>query len=608
MSSIRSIELLAPAKNLACGLAAVDHGADAVYIGAPQFGARAAATNSLDDIAALVTYAHLYRVKIYVAVNTLLLEEELPAAQQMAWDLYAIGVDALIVQDMAFTQLDLPPIPLHASTQMDNRTPAKVAFLAEAGFDQVVLARELSLPEIAAVHAATPVPLEVFVHGALCVSYSGQCYASQACYGRSANRGNCAQFCRLPFRMEDAEGRVIREEQHLLSLKDMNQSDHLEQLLDAGVTSFKIEGRLKEVNYVKNVTAYYRQQLDALLKRKPDCRRASSGSSTYTFQPQVAKSFNRGFTSYFLKGRSKDIYSFGTPKALGEPVGKVKEVRGNYILVAGVASFSNGDGLCYHDAQGKLQGFRVNRADCNKLYPLEMPDIAPHTPLYRNLDQAFEKLLARPSATRTLSVALTLSEYPTGFTLSAVDEDNCSVTLSFPREKEVARRAPYEQLRAQLSKLGQTPFTATAVDIVFTQDWFIPTSEVNEWRRQLIEALLEERRIRYPRRHHTLPATTHPYVTNKLTYLGNVMNSKATTFYQQHGVEQIAPAFELAPPAHATLLFTKHCLRYAMGICPTHQQRSTLFKEPFYLVGNDGKRFLLTFDCKQCLMKISATE
>ena len=357
----RPIELLAPAKNLECGIEAINHGADAVYIGAPRFGARAAAGNSLADIEALVQYARLYNVRIYVTVNTILRDDELKETEAMIWDLYRAGVDALIVQDMGLTQLNLPPTPLHASTQMDNRTVEKVRFLADAGFRQVVLARELSVNEISRIHAACPdTLLEVFIHGALCVSYSGQCYVSEACFGRSANRGECAQFCRLQFDMTDADGKVIEKGKHLLSLKDMNQSDNLEELLDAGASSLKIEGRLKDVSYVKNVTAYYRQKLDALFKRRKEYVRASSGSIKLAFRPQLDKSFSRGFTDYFAHGRNPGIFSFNTPKSLGEEVGTVKEIRGNYLTVAGVKAFSNGDGLCYLDAQGRLQGFRVN--------------------------------------------------------------------------------------------------------------------------------------------------------------------------------------------------------------------------------------------------------
>ena len=406
MKVLRKIELLAPARNLECGIEAVNHGADAVYIGAPKFGARAAATNSMDDIGRLTDYAHLYGVRIYVTVNTILKDEELKETEDMIWELYRRGVDALIVQDMGLTRLNLPPIPLHASTQMDNRTAGKVRFLAEAGFRQVVLARELSLDEIAAIHKTCPdTPLEVFVHGALCVSYSGQCYASQACFGRSANRGECAQFCRLPFSLVDADGRVVVKDKHLLSLKDMNRLDMLEQLLDAGVTSLKIEGRLKDVAYVKNVTAAYSQRLDAILKRRKEYVRASSGTCRLDFRPQPEKSFSRGFTHYFLEGRGEDIASFDTPKSLGEAMGTLKEQRGGWVSVAGVKPFHNGDGVCYLDEQGRLQGFRINRVEGNKLFPAgNVVRIRPRTPLFRNLDQEFERALARKSAERKIEI------------------------------------------------------------------------------------------------------------------------------------------------------------------------------------------------------------
>ncbi|MCD8319089.1 MAG: U32 family peptidase, partial [Paraprevotella sp.] len=380
----RFVELLAPARNWECAVAAVDHGADAVYIGASRFGARASAGNSIEDIARVVAYAHLYWVKVYVTVNTILEDSELDDTKRLIWELYRIGVDALIIQDMALLELDLPPIPLHASTQMDNRTPEKVAFLQRQGFSQVVLAREMSLAEIQAVHDACDVPLEVFVHGALCVSYSGQCYVSQHCFGRSANRGECAQFCRLKFDLVDRDGRVIEQGKHLLSLKDMNRSENLERLLQAGVSSFKIEGRLKDAAYVKNVTAGYRRRLDEIFKRHPEYGRASSGRSVFKFTPCLEKSFNRGFTSYFLDGRTSDMASFHSPKSLGEEVGEVKAVYGKYVVVSGVKSFANGDGLCYLDEQGELKGFRVNRAEANKIYPAEMPRIRPHTRLFRN--------------------------------------------------------------------------------------------------------------------------------------------------------------------------------------------------------------------------------
>ncbi len=603
----RKIELLAPAKNLECGIAAIDHGADAVYIGAPKFGARAAAVNSLEDIAALVEYAHLYNAQIYVTVNTILKDEELQETEKMIWALFRAGVDALIVQDMGITGLNLPPIPLHASTQMDNRTVEKVRFLADAGFRQVVLARELSLREISKIHEACPdVPLEIFVHGALCVSYSGQCYVSQACFGRSANRGECAQFCRLPFSLVDAEGRVIVKDKHLLSLKDLNQSDELEALLDAGASSFKIEGRLKDVSYVKNVTAAYRRKLDAIFARRKEYARASSGSCRYAFNPQLDKSFSRGFTHYYLHGRTKDVFSFDTPKSLGEEMGTMKEARGNYLTVAGLKSFNNGDGVCYIDEQGRLQGFRINRVEGNKLYPQEMPRIKPRTVLYRNFDQEFEKILARKSSERRIAVFVRLTDTPFGFALTLTDEDDNSVTLSLAREKEPARTPQEENLKTQLAKFGNTPFEAVRIDIDFAGNWFLPASVLADFRRQAVEKLISARRINYRRELFVLKPTAHAFPQSTLTYLGNVMNGQAVSFYAGHGVASIAPAFERAPAEKAVLMFCKHCLRYSMGWCPVHQRERSPYREPYYLVSTDGKRFRLEFDCKNCQMKVNA--
>lgn len=603
----RSIELLAPAKDLQCGIEAVNHGADAVYIGAPRFGARAAAGNSLEDIFSLVTYAHTYNVRIYVTVNTILYDSELKETEKMIWELYRAGVDALIIQDMAITQLNIPPIPLHGSTQMDNRSVEKVHFLSEAGFRQVVLARELSLAEIRKIHEACPdVSLEAFIHGALCVSYSGQCYASQSCYGRSANRGECAQFCRLSFDLVDAENRTIVKNKHLLSLKDMNQSDNLEALLDAGVSSFKIEGRLKDVSYVKNVTAYYRQKLDEILKRRTEFVRSSSGNVHLFFTPQLEKSFNRGFTDYFLKGRKPDIYSFDTPKSLGEEVGKVKDVRSNYLTVAGIKSFSNGDGLCYVDDKGVLRGFRVNRAEANKIFPQMMPHLKPGTVLFRNYDRDFMRVMEGTSATRKIGVSILLTEICYGFALTIEDVDGSRVVMSFSYPKEKARTFQADNQKAQLEKLGNTPFEVERVDISLSDNWFIPSSVLGEWRRHIVERLLMLRRINYRREVSRLRNTHHSYPERELTYLGNVMNSKAEDFYRQHGVTRIAPAFEREKPDKAVLMFCKHCLRYSMGWCPVHQKGRSPYKEPYFLVSNDGRRFRLQFDCKNCLMEVSA--
>lgn len=605
MGKVRKIELLSPAKDLNCGIEAVNHGADAVYIGAPKFGARAAAGNSLEDIRTLCDYAHQFGVRVYVALNTILKEDELEEAQRLVWSLYEAGADALIVQDMALMQMDLPPVPLHASTQTDNRTVEKVHFLEQAGFTQVVLARELSLDEIRRIASETDVALEVFVHGALCVSFSGQCYLSAALSGRSANRGECAQYCRLPYTMVDADGKIIADNKHLLSLKDMNRADELEALMDAGVSSFKIEGRLKDVSYVKNVTAYYRKKLDEILKRRPEYVRVSSGVSRYTFTPQVEKSFNRGFTSFYLHGRTPDVTAFDTPKSLGEFVGTVKEIRGNSFTVAGLTPLNNGDGLVFFNARGELDGFRVNRVVDNRVYPQEMPRLSPKMKLYRNYDQQFEKLLSKPSAVRKIGVSMTFTDNPGGFSLEMEDGSGARITVARLFAKELAEKEQTDNIRVQLAKLGNTLFEAEKIEVNLTDNWFVPSSLLADMRREAVNLLLSDRRIRYPRELSQKPdSVAKPlFPQQQLTYLGNVANTRACSFYQEHGVKTIDPAFELKAPDHVPLMFSKHCLRYSMGWCPTYQKKKSPFREPYYLLYKEV-RLRLMFDCKHCQMLV----
>ena len=601
------IELLAPAKNLECGIEAIKHGADAVYIGAPKYGARAAAGNSLEDLRQLAEYAHRFCAKVYVTLNTIIYDEELAEVEELVWQLYRIDIDALIVQDMALLTMNLPPIELHASTQTDNRTPEKVKFLYENGFSQVVLARELSLKDIEEIHRACPVPLEAFVHGALCVSYSGQCYASQACFGRSANRGECAQFCRLPFDLVDADGRVIERNRHLLSLKDMNRSAHLEAMIDAGVRSFKIEGRLKDVTYVKNVTACYRQAIDAILARRPEYKRASLGVSTYTFTPQLDKSFNRGFTDYFITGKRSEVYSFSTPKAMGEPVGHVKEVGRGYIAVSSTKTFHNGDGLCFIDEQGQLQGFRVNRVEGVRLYPKDMPrTLRTRIPLYRNYDQEFERLLSRPSAERRIPVDISLCDTPSGFSIMLTDERGGCVKSNFTRDKELARTEQRAGIETQLTKLGGTILVANSVKVDFAENWFIPSSVLADMRRAVVEAyenMIKDSRLKDNKSRKSSPSSSlNPLFPG--TYLANIANHRAADFYRSRGAQVVAPAYELEAPRGATLMFCRHCLRYAMGWCPQRGGKQSPYREPYTLVSADGRRFKLNFDCKQCIMTI----
>ena len=608
MNKPRKIELLAPAKNAEIGIEAIRHGADAVYIGAPKFSARAAAGNSIDDIRKLADEAHRFNAKVYIAFNTLLRDNELSEAERSIRELYRAGADALIVQDMGITRLDIPPIALHASTQTDNRSVEKVKFLQDAGFSQVVLARELSLNQIREIASQTDVPLEVFIHGALCVSYSGQCYLSHAMCGRSANRGECAQYCRLPYTLTDGNGRIIAKDKHLLSLKDLNQSDRLEALLDAGASSLKIEGRLKDVAYVKNCTAYYRQALDRIFARRPtEYRAASSGSVSFRFTPDLSKSFNRGFTHYFLDGRSADpIASPDTPKSLGEYIGTLKSRDRNSLVVAGSKPLHNGDGLCFFHPDGQFEGFRVNRAEGNRIYPAKMPDIPVHTSLYRNFDQEFDKLLARPTADRRIRITLRLYETAGGYALTATDEDGNHATVRIDHPIEESRSPQIQHQRTQLAKLGASVFAVNETDIQIDLrgERFIPSSALAELRRKVTDALLRARNIAY-RPDTRRPEKPVPFFRDTLDYTGNVANRNAVEFYRTHGVKGIAPAFELKmPDEDVPLMYSRHCIRFMLGYCLRTPQGKDL-KEPLTLHYN-GRDLPLRFDCKECMMLVHA--
>ena len=594
----RRIELLSPAKDLACGIEAIRCGADAVYIGAPHFGARAAAGNSVDDIAQLVAYAHQYGVHVYATMNTIIFDDELEEARMLALKLHEVGVDALITQDMALQQMNLP-IPLNASTQMDNRTPEHVNALAALGFKRVILARELSLDEIKKIRHATDIELEVFVHGALCVSYSGRCYASQHCFGRSANRGTCAQVCRLAYDLVDVDGNVLVRQKHLLSLKDLNRSRSLEALMDAGVASFKIEGRLKDVAYVKNVTAFYRQKIDEILSRRPEYRRASYGHEHLDFQPCLEKSFNRGFTDYFLRGRTEDVSAPDTPKSVGEPVGHVKAVRGREIKVGGLTTFHNGDGLCYFDSKGRLQGFRVNRVEGNVLHLSEaMPEVPLHAPLYRNYDAQFVNLVSKKSDERTIMLDIVLTESDIGFLLSGTDETGRHVQLVFPDEKQTARTPQRDRVVKELSKLGGTCYEAGSVNVEWEMDYFLPAARVAGWRRALVEKLLS---LSQP----PLVLPECPSADISVLDPVNVANRLARQFYEKTGDKPVLPAYELQEPKQGALLMTcKHCVRYSLGACNRHLHNRRYLPEPLYLQMGDGRRFRLSFDCQQCEMHV----
>ena len=603
MKTVKKIELLAPAKDKEVGKEAILHGADAVYIGIEGFSARSTAGNSIDDIAELVGFAQLFNARVYVALNTILYKDELPKVERLIWNLYRINVDALIVQDMGILQLNLPPIPLHASTQTDNRTAEKVKFLESAGFSQVVLARELSIGDIAEIASQVSVPLEVFIHGSLCVSYSGQCYLSEAVTGRSANRGECAQMCRLPYDLEDANGSIIKKDTHLLSLKDFNQYDNLEELLEAGVSSLKIEGRLKGISYVKNVVSVYRQKLDKIFEKKPQYMRSSSGTSRIDFKPDLSKSFNRGFTDYFSHGRQQNIWSFDSPKSLGEYIGTIKSTGRNNLTFNTKHVLHNGDGLCFMDRNG-LNGFRINRVEGNLIFPTQMPNIAIGTKVYRNYDHEFENRLTKPTAERKVSISILLGEISNGFVLHATDEDDNRVSFTIMLEKSNAKKPQQDNIRNQLSKTGNTIFNVTDIEIDFTNDWFIPSSLLSEWRKKLVELLIKARKVNYRQEIKQILPTSHTYPVKQLTYLGNVSNEKSRSFYMQHGSEVIQPAFEVQSQQNVPLMFTKHCLKYALGWCPKEIKDKLPYQEPFYLV-NNRLRLKLTFDCKTCEMHVS---
>lgn len=604
----RKIELLSPARDAACGIEAIRHGADAVYIGGPAFGARAAAANSTEDIARLCDEAHTFGARVYVTLNTILWEDELSEAERLIRTLYSAGVDALIVQDLGILQLDIPPIALHASTQMDNRTPEKARWLEAQGFSQIVLARELSLDQIAAIRQATSIPLEAFVHGALCVSYSGQCYASQCCFGRSANRGCCAQFCRLSFDLIDGDGNIIIHDKHLLSLRDMNRSNDLEAMMDAGVSSFKIEGRLKDTSYVKNVTAYYRQKLDRILDRRPDeYVRSSYGQSSISFIPQISKSFNRGFTDYFLHGRKGNEFCFDTPKATGEKVGRIRH-NGRHsftVIPENGATLTAGDGLCYFDAKGALQGFRVNKVEGNTVYPYPQIHLPAGTVLLRNYDSDFEKRLAKSSAVRKLRIRLKLSETPSGYELHVAAESGHKASAAAEAEKEAARTPQAEYIQTQLSKLGDTPFIAEKVCLDLPTQSFIPASLLSELRRKACDALLLELRKNTERKLRPAASLYRGPVPIEVDYRANVANSKAAAQYKKMETEHIRQAYELDPPADAVIMFCRHCLRYALGACPQSAAPEKI-RMPLFLRLPDGKVFPLRFDCKNCQMLVYA--
>jgi 23S rRNA 5-hydroxycytidine C2501 synthase len=606
----KKIEILAPAKDLIHGMAAINAGADAVYIGAPQFGARSNANNSIEDVAELVKYAHLFNAQVFVVINTILYDNELETCRKMIYHLYDIGVDALIVQDMAIMEMELPPIVLHASTQANNRDADKIKFLADAGIKRVVLARELNLHQIREIHEATDVELEFFVTGALCVSFSGNCYMSVANGERSANRGSCAQNCRLPYNLIDGHGDTLIKNSHLLSIKDFDVSDQIPNLIEAGIVSFKIEGRLKDIVYVKNNVSYLRQKLDAFLdENSTKYTKASSGKCTYTFDSSLDRSFNRGYTDYFVNERHQAIGSWESPKSKGQYIGKLIQTVGNSYEIENGHLLNNGDGLCFINENNEADGIYVNRAENGFVFPNVLKEIKEGTFIYRNNDAAFIKIVEREdSAVRKISTTLLLSETENGFQLMATDEDGniSTVTLVHPKETTKNNESIEENFKINLAKTGFTPYKADEIDVVFSQNWFLPISKINEMRRTVYEQLSEIRLANYVRHEHQIVKTSHPYPESKLDFTYNVANKVARKFYERHGVTEIEKAFELQwDPGKSRVMTTKYCIKYELEKCPKYHKDTmeTKLKEPLVLKQGELE-YKLKFNCKPCEMEI----
>ncbi|POS02775.1 putative protease [Flavobacterium croceum DSM 17960] len=606
----KKIEILAPAKDLLHGIAAINAGADAVYIGAPQFGARSNAHNSIEDVEALVQYAHLYYVQVFVVINTILYDNELETCRQLIWKLYDIGVDALIIQDMAILELELPPIVLHASTQANNRDADKIKFLADAGIQRVVLARELNLHQIKEIHETTDVELEFFVTGALCVSFSGNCYMSVANGERSANRGSCAQNCRLPYNLIDGHGETLIKNSHLLSIKDFDVTNQIPNLIEAGISSFKIEGRLKDMVYVKNNVSFLRKKLDTFLEENKDnyCK-ASSGTCTYSFESSLDRTFNRGYTDYFVNERYQSIGSWESPKSKGQYIGKLIRTVGNSYEIENGHLLNNGDGLCFINEHNEAEGIYVNRAENGFVYPNVLKEIKEGTFIYRNNDAAFIKLVEREdSAVRKIATSLFLTENENGFQLTATDEDGNVSTVTLEHAKELTKNneSIAENFKTNLAKTGFTPYTANEITIHFSQNWFLPISKINEMRRAVYEKLSEIRVANYVRKEFQIEKTSHPYPETKLDFTYNVSNKVARKFYERHGVTEIEKAFELQwDPGKSRVMTTKYCIKYELEKCPKYHKETlgVKLKEPLVLKQGELE-YKLKFNCKPCEMEI----
>jgi putative protease len=609
----RRIELLAPAKDAAIAIAAIKCGADAVYMAAQRFGAREAAYNTIESIKQVVDLAHQYYAKVYVTLNTLLKDDELAPAEMMIGQLEKIGIDGLIVQDTGLLELDLPPLPMIASTQMNNDTPEKVRFLQDVGFSRAILARELTLEQIRQIRKATTIELECFIHGALCVGASGQCYMSYAIGGRSGNRGQCAQPCRRLYSVKNQQGKIIAKDRHLLSLKDLNLSEHLEELIDAGVDSFKIEGRLKDVAYVANAVSFYRRRLDEIIAKK-NLKRASSGTTSINFEPNPEKTFNRGFSDYGITGNKANLGSIDTPKSMGEYVGTVTETGRDYFVIDGEQELHNADGLCFFDRQKNLSGTVINRVEDGKIYPQKMQDINKGQKIYRNYDYEFYRKLTGQSAQRKIGLSMVMRESADGLILSGTDEDSNEATVEISGNKQPAlkKEQAKQTIVTQLSKLGNTIFECSEVRVETQDVYFLPVSQLNAAKRELAEKMLEAREANRPRAAGHILKNDVPYPQKELNFRGNVLNKKAEEFYHRHGVQTIEPAAESGLDLSGKVVMTtKYCLRQELGLCggqwfdklTTKSEKTPA--EPLILVDEDNREYEVNFRCGRCGMEIT---
>ena len=601
-SSLRRIELLAPVRDLEHGKAAVLCGADALYVGAPRFGARAAVGVEEAQIAELCRFAHRYRVRVYVAMNTVLYEQELAEAERMVHRLWQVGADALIVQDLAFLRMDLPPIELHASTQMFNADLARTAFWTGAGFSRVILERALTLEEIERIARGTEAEIEAFIHGAICVGYSGRCYMSRTMSARSGNRGDCSQSCRLPYNLLDEQFRPLMRDKHLLSVRDLNLSGHLEAMIDAGVTSFKIEGRLKDMNYVRNVVGWYRRELDEIIARRNDLQRASVGESILEFAPDPAKSFSRGATTYYLDGRVPDVSSFDTPKSMGERLGRVVRVGRDRVELDTLQELASGDGICFRGADGVLIGTHVNRCEGKWVYPNRMEGLRPGVWLYRNYDHRFVSAVSRSRLKRIIplsgsvkveseTVRLRLSDG----TLSA----EAALTGSFEPARQ--EKQAEETLRTQLARMGESIYRLDTLEVLSSPMRFVPASVLSSLRREAIAALDRAREEAYVRRTRKPEDRNLPFPVETLSGAENVTNSLAERFYREHGVRTIEPGYDLREDLRdRTVMRMRYCLRRELGWC---LKEKPSYRGRLYL-DHGGYLYELHFDCARCGMEL----